>query len=76
MDDIKILKATVLTGHGLDLIFLKTNIPSSIIESTLAEQKTVLRCEQACGKGVEWVRTNFNIEPEVQDITPKIKHFS
>lgn len=58
---INVIKATVLVRpHFTDYIYLDTDLPSSV-----EKYPTTLRCEQPKGTGADWVRKQFNIEPEV-----------
>lgn len=57
-------KATVfITEHGTDEIFLE--VPSMPNPISGFSEPTRFSCKVTKGKGVEWVRTNLGVEPEV-----------
>ena len=62
---IDIEKVTILTGSGSDRVLIKTTL-----ESTLwpFNSNATLTVEAASGKGYDWVKTQFGIEPEVVNI--------
>jgi len=52
---------------GTDIINIYTSLPSSFPPG-LSSDNLVLRFESQKGKGVEYVRKNFNIEPSIINI--------
>lgn len=60
---LSISKATVLLGNGTDLIILTTNLPSPMPCIDSSPAKLELRTQKDCG--IDYVRKNFGIEPEV-----------
>ena len=62
--EIKITKATVLLHSSTaDMIFLETELPPHMPK--VSKQSPSLKFEAEAGTGVEYVRKNFGIEPEV-----------
>jgi hypothetical protein len=63
MNTISIVKCTVLLRGGhMDEIFFDTDLPSNIIGGAPFVQ---FKTEQCKGTGVEWVRKNLHLEPDV-----------
>lgn len=62
---LEITKAFVLTGCGPDYVSLTTTLPGVMWP---AEEPLSLKFECAPKKGVEWVRENVGIEPEVVEL--------
>lgn len=58
-----ILSATVIVGMGADNVSLKTDLPSPI--TCFPEEKLMLKFEATTGTGIEYVKKNFGIEPNV-----------
>lgn len=62
--EIKIKKAVVLLqGGSADMVFLDTELPPHMPK--VSNQSPSLKFEVEAGKGIEYVRENFGIEPEV-----------
>jgi len=62
----QILRASVLVGQGADQISLHTDQPCPFVPECLPEQPNlVVQFEASRGRGVEYVRENFGIEPKV-----------
>jgi len=61
---IKITKAMVLIQpYGADLVFLHTELPPNMPKIT--NQSPVLKFEVEMGKGIEYVRKVFGVDPKV-----------
>jgi hypothetical protein len=61
-DDMKIVKAGVLTGQGPDHIFLTTDMPGSF---AMYPEPLLLQFEAEKGTGVEYVKKHFNLDATV-----------
>jgi hypothetical protein len=59
-----VLSAFVLTGRGPDHIDLKLDLPNAITYDG-TEPNAHATIQATAGRGAEWVRENFGIEPEV-----------
>jgi len=59
---LKVLRAIVMTGNGTDLIQLTLDAPTAF---EAMGYKPLMKMEASQGAGVQWVRDNFGIEPEV-----------
>ena len=65
---IEITEVTVLTGHGADHIMCQTDLP----EATWPyEGKMCMDFTAAAGRGVEYVRKHFGVEPKIINIGHK-----
>lgn len=53
----------ILDKYGPDIVLLWTDLPSSMPKVT--KQNLSFKIEVEAGKGVEYVREHFHIEPEV-----------
>jgi hypothetical protein len=62
----KILKAMVILSTAADKIMLETDMPCPyVVEFMPGQQPLSLSFDATYDKGVEYVRNNFGIEPEV-----------
>jgi hypothetical protein len=62
----KIISAIVLTGRGPDKVMLKTDLPCQYVPAFLPSQPPLeLDFHATAGTGVEYVRENFGLEPEI-----------
>ena len=59
----EITKIVVMLTDGADIIFVHTNLPSSM--PAVTNLPLILQCSCQRDKGVEYVRSNFGKEPEV-----------
>lgn len=59
----RIKKVTVIQQSGTDEIRIDTDLPLGVYPYEGYPQ--VLRMEVSKGMGIEYVRNNFNVEPEV-----------
>jgi hypothetical protein len=59
---VKITKASVLTGQGPDRIFLTTDLPPPF---PAYGDPLMIQFECMAGTGIEYVRVNFDLDPEV-----------
>ena len=62
---LKILKAVVMVGNGTDQIQLTLDAPATF---KVMDYKPTMKMEASPGAGVQWVRDNFGIEPQVIDL--------
>lgn len=60
-------KATVLVGMGADIVMLTTDLPSSFV--CYPNEKLHLKFEATNGAGADYVRENFQIEPEIIEMS-------
>ena len=67
-----ITKATVLTGHGSDHVYLWTDIPSAL---TAYSEPLCVSFDATAGTGQTYVRNHFNIEPTIIDRSSKRQPF-
>ena len=61
---LNIAKATVLQGVGPDIVYIHTDLPHPFV-AEVSTQPLTLKFEVLSESGVEYVRNNFGIEPEV-----------
>lgn len=61
-----ITKIVVLNTIGTDRVYVHTDLPSPY-PLEVSDQPLMLAFDTQKGKGVEYVRANFNMEPEVID---------
>lgn len=59
----KITRVLVIEQHGTDLVRLETDLPLAVFPYDGSPQ--MLSMEVSKGMGVQYVRDNFDIEPEV-----------
>lgn len=65
----KFLKAIVLLTNGTDEVILSTDYPCSFCKEALPSQPNLqLSFHATKDTGAEYVRKNFDIEPEIIDI--------
>lgn len=57
----------LIRGGHTDEVFIDTNLPGSFPKE-VDKANLTLRFEVQKGKGIQYVRDNFGIEPEVLDI--------
>lgn len=65
---VKVLSAFVLTGRGPDHIDLKLDLPNAITYDG-SEPHAHATVQATFGHGVDWVREQLNIEPEIVKLT-------
>lgn len=64
--NINIIKATVLLTNATDEVFIKTDLPCPFVIGALPSQPPLdLHFKATYDTGIEYVRKNFKIEPEV-----------
>lgn len=63
-----VTKITVLTTHGTDLVVVDTTLPTPY-PPEVSDQPLSLKFDVTKGRGVDYVKDNFHIEPEVIDTT-------
>jgi hypothetical protein len=69
--EIDIQKITVMIRDiGTDQITINTNM-SNPFPSEISDSNLVLEFEAPKGTGIDYVRNNFNIEPDIIDTTKK-----
>lgn len=67
-----IKKATVLLTDATDKVFIYTDMPCPYVVAFLPSQEPlILNFDCTYDTGIEYVKTNFKIEPEVVDV----RHF-
>lgn len=66
-----IMKATVILRNTTDKIFLTTDLPSALPKVT--QDNLCVSFEAEYDTGIEYVRKEFNIEPEVISNRQKLK---
>lgn len=70
--NINVKKATVLLTDTSDKVFLYTDLPCPYVVVFMRSQEPLtLQFDCTYDKGIEYVRNNFKIEPEVV----KVRHF-
>jgi hypothetical protein len=69
----KITKITVLLTEGTDKVSVYTTLPSPF-PPAVSDQPLCMDFAVQCNKGVQYVRNNFGMEPEVIDSrSPMVK---
>lgn len=59
-------KVTVMLSDGCDIIFVKTDLPCPFVaESEPSQPSLVLKFSATYNTGIDYVRENFGVEPEV-----------
>lgn len=59
----KIMRVQVIEQHGVDLVRIETDLPFAVFPYSGYPQNLTL--EVSKGMGIQYVRENFNMEPEV-----------
>lgn len=60
-------RATVMmSDNSCDLVFIKTDLPCPfVVESEPSQSPLVLEFSTTCNTGIDYVRENFGVEPDV-----------
>jgi len=64
---IGVRKISVLISHGTDTVFIHTTCPCPFPPS-VSEDPMTMKFEVQKGKGIQYVRDVFDVEPEVIDV--------
>lgn len=65
--EIEITNIIVLETNGTDVVFVHTNLPSPF-PSEFSSQNLMFKFDVSKGSGAQYVKNNFNIEPEVINV--------
>lgn len=69
MVNVEIVSALVLLTDGTDIIYLRTKLPCSFVKEALpSQQELSLQFSATYDTGIDYVRNNLGIEPEVRNL--------